>query len=406
MSNPAIFTILPNAFYDGSQGGQLSIEDVVNMARRSEEVGVDGFFLADSLAFDVSFSRYNGFEPLTLAAAILARTERIVVIVTLSTTFTHPYNVARYLTSLSHIGHGRIGVNLVTSFDGERNFGLPDLPAPEERYDRAGEFIDVVQQLERSWGTNQDSWTEIGFSGKYFNVQGPLSSKPYPSPILVGQSGSSPPGIGLAARVADFVFTAGQVNHIQWRYFEALKDQCMKTRSDNTRPTILTGLAPIIGDTAKEAEEYERELTGVLPFEEQLHRLEEVLGIDLSDVDPKDDFPKKRLLPIEDVVRRQGRAADIYEIIERNDLTLAELVRTQNRSNGHRTVVGTADQVAKEIGQIADAGFTDGFIVLLPKLANVADKVFTELIPRLERNGHLTPSSGADEARSRFLRRV
>jgi len=341
-----------------------------------------------------------------LAAAILARTERIVVIVTLSTTFTHPYNVARYLTSLSHIGHGRIGVNLVTSFDGEKNFGLPDLPAPEERYDRAGEFIDVVHQLERSWGADQDSWTDIDFRGQYFNVQGPLSSKPYPEPILVGQSGSSPPGIRLAARVADFVFTAGQVDHIQRRYFEALTSQCMETRSDNTRPTILTGLAPIIGETTSEAEEYERELIGVLSFDEQRLRLEEVLEIDLSDLGPKDDFPKKRLLPIEQLVRRQGRAADIYEIIEKNDLTLSEVVRTQNRSNGHRTVVGTADKVAEEIGRIADSGVTDGFILLLPKLSKAAEKVFEELIPRLQRNGHLAPSSSSIETRSRFLRRV
>ncbi len=407
MAQPLVFTVLPSAQRDAGGAMRGSFDDLLAIARRAEEAGLDGFFLADSLAFDLSFSRHNRFEPLTLAAAVLARTERIVTLVTVSTTFTHPFHLARHLSSLAHIGNGRIGVNLVTSFGGEENFGLADLPAPAERYARAGEYIDVMERLWRSWGPQRDAWSDIDFSGDHFTVKGALSIMPHEGPILVGQSGSSPPGIELAARVADFVFTGTQVDHVQRGYVDALTQSCGARRHDGMRPTILSGLAPIIGDTTEEAREHERMITGAFSFEQQLERLVEVLGgIELSDVDPDAPFPRERLLPIEEVARRQGRAAGIYEIIERNDLTLAEVVRTQNTSNGHRTVVGTADEVCDEIIRVADAGLSDGFIVLLPKHTVLADKVFDELFPRLALRGYLAPAGGDEGPRARLRRRV
>ena len=406
MTKSLVLTVLPSALRDPSGEIRESFRDVLAIAQRAERAGADGFFLADSLAFDVSFSRHNRFEPLTLAAGVLAHTERISVIATLSTTFTHPFHIARYLSSLSYIGNGRIGANLVTSFDGEKNFGLTELPDPAERYARADDFIDVIQQLWGSWGPYSDAWANINFSSEHFTVEGPLSIKPYPGKLLVGQSGSSPPGIDLAARVGDFVFTAAQVDHVLRHYTEALTKRCTDLRMDGKRPTILSGLAPIIGETPEQAREHERVIMGALSFEVQLDRLEEVLGdIDLSDVDPGDTFPRERLLPIEMVGRRQGRAASIYGLIEKNDLSLAEVVRSQNKSNGHRTVVGTADGVADEIVRIANTGLTDGFIILLPKYTELADKVFDELFPRLEHRGYLVPAGDAESTRSRFLPR-
>lgn len=406
MTKPLVLTVLSNPSQDARGDVHDSFHHVLSIAQRAEDAGLDAVFLADSLAFDISFSRNNRFEPLTLAGALLARTERITLIMTISTTFTHPYNVTRYLTSLAHIGDGRIGSNLVTSFDGEQNFGLRELPNPDERYARAEGYIEVVRRLWSSWGPEGTQPTEINLSSKHFDVRGPLSNKPHNDELLVGQSGSSPPGIGLAARRADFVFTAAPVDHVLRQYFESLTASCLEQRADRTRPTVLCGLAPIIGDTHEEALERERALFGALSFEEQLDRLEQVLGIDLSDIDPSHGFPRDRLLPIDQVIRRQGRAATIYEFIEKNDLTVAEVVRSQNTSNGHRTVVGTADEVAEQVACIAESGYLDGFIILLPKVSELADRVFDRLLPRLRQRGYLSPASDAPATRSRFLRRA
>ncbi|GAA1826508.1 NtaA/DmoA family FMN-dependent monooxygenase [Pseudonocardia ailaonensis] len=406
MSEPLVLTVLPAPPLDSGAEVRDTIDDVLGIARRAEDAGLDGLFLADSLAFDPSFSPRNRFEPVSLAAAVLARTERITVVATLSTTFTHPVHVTRHLTSLSHIGAGRIAANLVTSYAGEQNFGLDELPPPAQRYARAGEYLDVVDRLWHSWGEKGDDPADIDFTGEHFTVRGPLSIRPFPGPLLVGQSGASPAGIDLAARVAEFVFTSAPADHAQRRYTDALTRACATRRTDGTRPTVLTGLAPILGDTAEQAREHERALAGAFSFAEQRARIEEVLGgVDLSDVAPDDPFPRDRLPAVEDVGRRQGRAAAVHELVTRNDLTLAEVVRIGTTANGHRSVVGTADTVAEEIARIAGTGLTDGFIVLLPKHSELVDRVFEELFPRLGRAGLLVRAPDADRTRSRFLRR-
>ncbi|MDI9979597.1 LLM class flavin-dependent oxidoreductase [Rhodococcus sp. IEGM 1307] len=405
MATPPIFTVLPSPPLAGGTEIRDSFTDTLALARRAEESGLDGFFLADSLDYEPAFSSHTRFEPLSLAGALLSCVERINVITTISTTFNHPYHIARSLTSLAHIGQGRIGVNFVTSFGGEQNFGLTELPTPDERYARAEEFIEVVRQLGRSWGPETQDPTPINYSSDYLKVKGPLSIKPHKDELLVGQSGQSPAGIELAAKAAQFVFTAAQLDHLQQRYFDALTASASTVRADGTRPTVLSGLAPIIGDTTEQAWEHERAMWGTLSYEEQLRRIEEVLGIDLSDVEPGDRFPRERLLPIEDIVRRPGRAASIYEFLENNDLSLAELVRTQTRHNGHRTVVGTADQVADEISRIAGLASLDGFIILLPKRSELVDSVFDELFPRLSDRGVLIAATDAESTRARFARR-
>ena len=253
MGSSTAFAVLPSPPRAGGAETRDSFRDVLGLARRVEESGADAFFLADSLAYDPSFSTHSRFEPVSLAGALLASLERLGVIITMSTTFGHPYDVARALTSLANIGAGRIGVNLVTSFGGEANFGLTELPAPEARYDRAREFIEAVNELIGSWGLHRATPEPVHHVGKHFDIAGPLSIKPYEGSLLVAQSGQSPEGIELAARSADLVFTAAQFDHLQQRYSDALTAASAQVRPDGTRPAVLAGLAPIIGTTAEEA---------------------------------------------------------------------------------------------------------------------------------------------------------
>ncbi|MFI7190256.1 LLM class flavin-dependent oxidoreductase [Nocardia nova] len=406
MTTPLVFTLLPSPPIDYGTGTRDSITDIVALAKRAEESGFDGFFLADSLDYEPGFSTRTKFEPVSLAAAILSAVERISAIITISTTFNHPYHVARSLTSLAHIGAGRIGVNLVTSFGGEQNFGLTQLPAPDERYSRAEEFIEVVRQLWWSWGPTGESPAPIDYASEHLRVKGPLSIRPYLDELLIAQSGQSPAGIELAAKAAKFVFTAAQADHLQERYFKMLTEQASRIRNDGMRPAVLMGLAPIIGETREQAWEYVQSMWGAQTYESQLAKIEAVLGIDLSRVDPQAPFPRHRLLPIEEVVRRPGRAASIYEVVEKNDLTLAELVRIETRHNGHRTVVGTAQQVADEITRIAGLGTLDGFIILLPKRSDLIDPIFEELVPRLKDRGIFVPATDAKTTLGRFDRRA
>ncbi|MFP3387024.1 LLM class flavin-dependent oxidoreductase, partial [Tritonibacter sp. SIMBA_163] len=72
-------------------------------------------------------------DPVIALAALAHATSHIGLIATVSTTFLHPYNLARQIGTLDHLSGGRTGWNAVTSSVGEENFG-GDLPSPEERY--------------------------------------------------------------------------------------------------------------------------------------------------------------------------------------------------------------------------------------------------------------------------------
>ncbi len=95
----------------------------------------------------------NVLEPVTLLTALAGATTRIGLGGTVSTSFSEPYNVARQFASLDHISAGRAAWNVVTSANdyAARNFGHATLPPHALRYEKAGEFVDVVNALWNSW---------------------------------------------------------------------------------------------------------------------------------------------------------------------------------------------------------------------------------------------------------------
>ncbi len=97
-----------------------------DFARELDELGFDAIFIADFLGLNrsqVANRSARHFEPLTAASHLAAMTSRIGLVITISTQFTEPYNTARQLNSLDWLSQGRIGWNVVTSFNGERNYG-------------------------------------------------------------------------------------------------------------------------------------------------------------------------------------------------------------------------------------------------------------------------------------------
>ena len=118
------------------------------LARRAEAEKITGLFTADLLQIDpAGLAGTAGVQdPLIALAALSQVTSHIGLVATISTTFHHPYNLARLIGTLDHASGGRAGWNAVTSSVGEENFGAL-LLSPEERYARAAEFIEVVNAL-------------------------------------------------------------------------------------------------------------------------------------------------------------------------------------------------------------------------------------------------------------------
>lgn len=81
-------------------------------------------------------------------------TEHISFGLTASTSYDHPYQLARKYSTLDHATNGRVGWNIVTSYleSAARSYGLEQTVEHDERYAIADEFLEVVYKLlEGSW---------------------------------------------------------------------------------------------------------------------------------------------------------------------------------------------------------------------------------------------------------------
>jgi alkanesulfonate monooxygenase SsuD/methylene tetrahydromethanopterin reductase-like flavin-dependent oxidoreductase (luciferase family) len=108
-------------------------------------------------------------------------------LVSTATKFNVPYQLARQFQTLDQLTGGRLGWNAVTSFGGERQFGLDELPDQDVRYRRGAEFVEIVQGLWRGWqpgavtadGAGKPQLDaakidEISFSGEFLRAEGAL----------------------------------------------------------------------------------------------------------------------------------------------------------------------------------------------------------------------------------------
>ncbi len=136
---------------------------------------------------------------------------------TMSTTYHHPFHVARIFNALDHVTRGRIAWNAVTSaYKGEAaNWGFDVMMDHDERYVRAQEHLQVTCALwdsvepdalvfDRESGVFVDPAKvhRLDFRGQFFNVRGPLPALPSPQqrPVII-QAGQSGPGHGSRRQV-------------------------------------------------------------------------------------------------------------------------------------------------------------------------------------------------------------
>lgn len=92
-------------------------------------------------------------DPIVKLSAISQVTNNVGLVCTISGTFMNPYHVARQIQSLQHISKGRMGWNLVTSMTDEeaKNHSMEYLPAHAQRYEKAREFVTIIDKLFESW---------------------------------------------------------------------------------------------------------------------------------------------------------------------------------------------------------------------------------------------------------------
>jgi FMN-dependent oxidoreductase (nitrilotriacetate monooxygenase family) len=384
------------------------------LARTAERGGLDAVFLADSMAVwsDVAARPAGAVEPAVLAAAILRATEQIGVIITQSTSYNEPFNVARRLASLDHLGAGRIGWNIVTSATREaaQNFGLADIPDHDARYRRANEFVRVCVALWNSWQSDAIAadpagrWadpariTPIEHVGEFFRVHGPLDVPPSPQrvPLLV-QAGSSDQGIALAAEYADLVFTVASTVEAA----DAFRRRLHARVGQRRRIRVLPGLIPVIGSTDTDAQDRLAALDALVDPEPSVRQLERSLALPADSLAVDDPFD----LDLPTAATNPGNQT-YYQVIREMALarcyTVGQAAQLLATSRGHRLVVGSATTVARAMIDWVRRGAADGYILMPAVLPTDLDRFVDEVIPLLRSAGYHGVGSSNKALAQRF----
>ncbi len=387
----------------------LALTDVryyQDLAQKAEAGLFDSLFLADQLAIgtDVKDGARAGLEPLTLLSALAVTTSRIGLIATVSTTYTEPFNLARQFASIDHISGGRVGWNIVTSWlaPAARNYGGTSQVSHAERYERAEEFLGVVKGLWDSWpgdarlddrsngeSAQAEQIRPIDHEGTHYRVAGPLNlpRSPQGRPVLV-QAGSSDTGRDFAARHAEAIFTAQLEKASAQEFYADLKSRVTAEGRSTDQVLVLPGFSPLIASTEAEAQQLADELNALSDPEVGRKRLSGRFGgydfshLPLDEPLTADDFPDPST-----VEAARSRTEVIVGLVQREGLTLRQLLAVLAGARGHYTFVGTPEQVADFMEEWFTDGAADGFNVMPPLLPSMLEVFIDDVIPLLQKRG-------------------
>jgi FMN-dependent oxidoreductase (nitrilotriacetate monooxygenase family) len=394
---------------DALPGSASSFEIFVDIARRAEAAKLDALFLADAATVQsvdlIAQGRPNagemqrhmyGLEPTTLLPALAAVTARLGLIATSTTTYNEPYHIARRFATLDQISNGRGGWNLVTSQSESeaRNFGHETHMAHDDRYDRAGEFFDVVAGLWDSWAADALVGNKataqyidpakvrvLNHQGEHFSVRGPLNvgRSPQGRPVIV-QAGASRPGKKLAARIADCVFTAQSTIPAAQAFYQDVKAQAATTGRTPGDIKIMPGLIPIIGRTMAEAEQRRLALRALITDHQAIRSMHRVAGgLDLTQFPPDGPLPD---LPLNNGA--QARQKLLVDMARREKLTLLQAGRRFAEGQAHYMIHGTAETIADAMQTWFEAEACDGFSLMPPYYPRGLTDICDLLVPELQ----------------------
>lgn len=375
---------------DAEAAAGTEIEHLVSLARMAEAARFDLVFVEDAAgvreadpAIASQTSRSIGFEPITLLAALAARTSRIGLVATASTTYNDPYTVALAFASLDAISGGRSGWNLVTSASEieAANFGDAGLEPPGDRYERARAFAAAVAGLWRDAAAAANAVPNTARGEQLSVVAGPrLPRSPQGAPVMV-QAGASEPGRDLAARTADVVFTAAQTFAEAKAYYDDVKRRlpAYGRRADDL--LILPGVSPVVAATEAGARAKLDALQALIPDEVGLALLASYLGVgDLASypIDgPLPDLPATQAM--------QSRQTLVVEQARRDGLSIRQVARHFAGARGHWRLVGTPAQIADALERRLRGGAADGFNIMPAFFPGELESFIELVIPELRR---------------------
>ncbi|WP_256758897.1 LLM class flavin-dependent oxidoreductase [Cohnella sp. WQ 127256] len=375
------------------------------LVQTAERGKFDFAFLADSLAINEQShpNILNRFEPITLISALAGASTKIGLVATASTSYIEPFNLARLFLSADHISKGRVGWNIVTTRDlsgnTARNFNAEEHFEHSFRYERAEEFLEVVQGLWDSW--EDDAFTEdkdsgqfidpsklhrVNHKGRFFSVDGPLNigRSPQGHPVLV-QAGTSESGQNFSAKVGEVIFSIKYNLEDAQQFYRSYKSKVASVGRNPETVYILQGISPIIGRTEEEAqaklkllESLITEETGILFLSDYFKGVDfsgatldsraKDVGLDVLE-ETKSDYKKHQ--PV--IARENPKLREVYSLL------------TGSFSGDH--LVGTPIKIANTLEKWFKEQAADGFMLMAPTLPDGLEDFVELVVPLLQERG-------------------
>lgn len=363
-----------------------------DLGRTAERGTLDAIFLADGplLGDPAHDANPIRLEPTVNWGQVAAATSRVGLVATASSTFNDPFELAERFLSFDHQTGGRAAWNVVTTrgVTAARNFGMPDVPFRDDRYERANEFVDVVRALWESAATGED----VHFHGAFFDIDGRLRVPPSKQgrPVIF-QAGGSPKGRELAGRAAEGVFAAELTRSQAIEHYRLVKGFARSNGRSPDTIKILPGLLLSLGSTEEEARRRSDELHDAGPPSYSIGWLSQAIGYDASKLALDEPFPEEVLGPITDTQTFLGsigfRESIITQIRKTNPTVREYLKQTRYTGSGHAGFVGTPEQLADHIEDWFHAGAIDGFNLQPDRLIDGLEVIADELVPILRKRG-------------------
>ncbi|MHC9043151.1 LLM class flavin-dependent oxidoreductase [Microbacterium saperdae] len=393
-----------------------SVRYWTRLARDLEQAGFDAIFLADILGIlDVyrggpdealrTASQVPINDPLTVVSAMAAVTERLGFAVTVSTSYTHPFMLARSLTSLDHLSDGRVGWNIGTSFldSAARNLGAGEQIPHDRRYDRADEYLEVTHRLwELSWDEDAVKIDKVAgiysdpskvhpvrHHGEFFTVPDPFIAEPSPqrSPLLY-QAGSSGRGQQFAAEHAEGVFVHGTRPEVLKPIVASIREKASLFGRAPDALKVFAVATIVTGETDEIAQAKYRNLVEYADYRGAMVQFAGPAGFDVDQIDPD--------VPLTDIDSNGAQfTAKFFASADPDRVwTLREVAKYMAVGGMGPTIVGSGATVADELERWAEVADLDGFNLAYAVRPGTFDDIIRYVTPELRRRGLLSAGEG------------
>jgi alkanesulfonate monooxygenase SsuD/methylene tetrahydromethanopterin reductase-like flavin-dependent oxidoreductase (luciferase family) len=237
----------------------------------------------------------------------------------------------------------------------------------------------------------------VDFDGKWYKSRGPLNvvATPQGRPVFV-QAGGSPRGRQFAARHAETVIASVHSVAQMKDYRDDVRSRMVTSGRDPDTCKVMFACAPVLADTSEEAAAKKARMTeaAAAHAELALAALSNLTHIDFSTFDMDAPLPE---------LETNGSQSTLAEFTKGNEgLTLREIA-LKRAGNMGMALVGTAEEVAEQMGETMDQVGGDGFLIagsLRPKyIAELVDN----LVPALQRRGLVRTEYPYDTFRANLM---